>query len=94
MLLKALRDIFSKIGILLGAAIVNFVVLTAAVSSCNSGMYSTGLMPRGLASNSAAPAWSSTTSSRSTRPAAVPEGSSRGYIEPLTSPGRVRFRET
>ena len=45
----------SKIGIPLGAGIVNFVVLTAALSSCNSGMYSTGRMLRDLASNGEAP---------------------------------------
>jgi AAT family amino acid transporter len=46
---------FVKIGIPAGAAIVNFVVLTAALSSCNSGMYSTGRMLRDLALNSQAP---------------------------------------
>ncbi|MER8159448.1 amino acid permease [Streptomyces sp. NPDC094472] len=46
---------FSKIGIPFAAGIVNFVVLTAALSSCNSGMYSTGRMLRGLAANSEAP---------------------------------------
>ncbi|MGW1886596.1 amino acid permease [Streptomyces sp. NPDC001970] len=46
---------FAKIGIPAGAAIVNFVVLTAALSSCNSGMYSTGRMLRDLASNGEAP---------------------------------------
>ncbi|WP_435243239.1 amino acid permease [Streptomyces cucumeris] len=46
---------FSKIGIPFAAGIVNFVVLTAALSSCNSGMYSTGRMLRDLASNSEAP---------------------------------------
>ncbi|MGW4892492.1 amino acid permease [Kitasatospora sp. NPDC004240] len=46
---------FSKIGIPFAAAIVNFVVLTAALSSCNSGMYSTGRMLRDLASNGEAP---------------------------------------
>ncbi|MET8752192.1 amino acid permease [Streptomyces sp. NPDC004667] len=46
---------FAKIGIPAGAAIVNFVVLTAALSSCNSGIYSTGRMLRGLAANSEAP---------------------------------------
>ncbi len=39
----------------LGAGIVNFVVLTAALSSCNSGMYSTGRMLRDLADNGEAP---------------------------------------
>ncbi|MFK4103150.1 amino acid permease [Streptomyces sp. NPDC019531] len=46
---------FAKIGLPAGAAIVNFVVLTAALSSCNSGMYSTGRMLRDLASNAEAP---------------------------------------
>ncbi|MFE3599366.1 amino acid permease [Streptomyces sp. NPDC059096] len=46
---------FEKMGIPLAAGIVNFVVLTAALSSCNSGMYSTGRMLRGLAANNEAP---------------------------------------
>ncbi|MEV6316649.1 amino acid permease [Streptomyces sp. NPDC051776] len=46
---------FEKMGIPLAAGIINFVVLTAALSSCNSGMYSTGRMLRDLASNSEAP---------------------------------------
>jgi AAT family amino acid transporter len=48
-------EAFDKIGIPLAAGIVNFVVLTAALSSCNSGMYSTGRMLRDLAANSEAP---------------------------------------
>jgi L-asparagine transporter-like permease len=40
---------FGKIGIPAAAGIINFVVLTAALSSCNSGMYSTGRMLRDLA---------------------------------------------
>jgi AAT family amino acid transporter len=46
---------FDTMGIPLAAGIVNFVVLTAALSSCNSGMYSTGRMLRGLAANNEAP---------------------------------------
>ncbi|GAA2090744.1 amino acid permease [Streptomyces albiaxialis] len=46
---------FQKIGIPAGAGIVNFVVLTAALSSCNSGMYSTGRMLRDLALNGQGP---------------------------------------
>ena len=46
---------FEQIGIPLAAGIVNFVVLTAALSSCNSGMYSTGRMLRDLAANQEAP---------------------------------------
>lgn len=46
---------FEKMGLAAGAGIVNFVVLTAALSSCNSGMYSTGRMLRNLALNSQGP---------------------------------------
>ncbi|MDQ0991158.1 amino acid permease [Streptomyces sp. V3I7] len=46
---------FEKMGLAAGAGIVNFVVLTAALSSCNSGMYSTGRMLRDLALNSQGP---------------------------------------
>src|SRR5690242_6733631 len=46
---------FAVIGIPAGAGIVNFVVLTAALSSCNSGMYSTGRMLRNLGTNGEAP---------------------------------------
>ena len=46
---------FAKIGIPFGAGIVNFVVLSAALSSCNSGMYSTGRMLRDLAVNGQGP---------------------------------------
>lgn len=35
---------FENIGILKAAAIINFVVLTAALSSCNGGLFSTGRM--------------------------------------------------
>jgi amino acid transporter, AAT family len=46
---------FQKMGLAAGAGIVNFVVLTAALSSCNSGMYSTGRMLRDLALNGQGP---------------------------------------
>ncbi|MCK8676650.1 MULTISPECIES: amino acid permease [Streptomyces] len=46
---------FEQMGLGVGAAIVNFVVLTAALSSCNSGMYSTGRMLRDLALNGQGP---------------------------------------
>ncbi|WP_335977770.1 amino acid permease [Streptomyces sp. CA2R106] len=46
---------FAEIGIPFGAGVVNFVVLTAALSSCNSGMYSTGRMLRDLAANGQGP---------------------------------------
>lgn len=36
--------VFSEIGLATAAGIVNFVVLTAALSSCNSGIFSTGRM--------------------------------------------------
>ncbi|MBO1337733.1 amino acid permease [Streptomyces sp. VRA16 Mangrove soil] len=48
-------EAFSRMGMSAGAGIVNFVVLTAALSSCNSGMYSTGRMLRDLALNGQGP---------------------------------------
>ncbi|ATM75971.1 MULTISPECIES: bifunctional threonine/serine APC transporter ThrP [Serratia] len=47
---------FAKIGIVAAAGIINFVVLTAALSGCNSGMYSGGRMLYALAKNRQLPA--------------------------------------
>ncbi|GAB7217844.1 bifunctional threonine/serine APC transporter ThrP [Dickeya oryzae] len=47
---------FSKIGITAAAGIINFVVLTAALSGCNSGMYSCGRMLYSLSNNRQLPA--------------------------------------
>ena len=47
---------FAKIGIAAAAGIINFVVLTAALSGCNSGMYSGGRMLYALAKNRQLPA--------------------------------------
>jgi amino acid transporter, AAT family len=46
---------FDKIGIPYAAGIINFVVLTAALSSCNSGIFSTGRMLFNLAEQGEAP---------------------------------------
>jgi len=48
--------VFSKVGIPTAAGIINFVVLTAALSSCNSGIFSTGRMLYTLAGFRQAPA--------------------------------------
>lgn len=48
---------FAKIGITAAAGIINFVVLTAALSGCNSGMYSCGRMLYALAENRHLPRW-------------------------------------
>ena len=48
--------IMTRIGIPAAAGIVNFVVLTAVVSSCNTGLFSTGRMLAGLARTEFAPA--------------------------------------
>ncbi|MGL9719237.1 bifunctional threonine/serine APC transporter ThrP [Symbiopectobacterium sp.] len=48
---------FAKIGITAAAGIINFVVLTAALSGCNSGMYSCGRMLYSLANNRQLPTW-------------------------------------
>jgi AAT family amino acid transporter len=47
---------FEKIGIREAAGLINFVVLTAALSSCNSGIFSTGRMLYNLAQQGQAPA--------------------------------------
>ncbi|KZM73200.1 amino acid permease [Nocardia terpenica] len=49
-------EVFQQIGIPGAAGIINFVLLTAALSSCNSGIYSNGRMLRALALRSEAPA--------------------------------------
>lgn len=46
---------FAKAGIISAAAVINFVVLTAALSGCNSGMYSGGRMLYALAQNKQLP---------------------------------------
>lgn len=47
--------VFSGIGIKSAAGIINFVVLTAAMSSCNSGIFSTGRMLYNLSQQGEAP---------------------------------------
>ena len=49
-------EVFEQIGIPAAAGIINFVLLTAALSSCNSGIYSTGRMLRSLSLRDEAPA--------------------------------------
>lgn len=46
---------FAKVGVTSAAGIINFVVLTAALSGCNSGIYSSGRMLYTLAENGQAP---------------------------------------
>ena len=53
---------FAKIGIASAAGIINFVVLTAALSGCNSGMYSCGRMLYALSKNRQLPAFLSNVS--------------------------------
>ncbi|GAA5344412.1 amino acid permease [Planifilum fimeticola] len=55
---------FAKVGIPAAAGIINFVVLTAALSSCNSGVFSTGRMIYTLAVHGQAPQMFSRLSSR------------------------------
>lgn len=47
--------VLGKIGIPAGAGLINFVVITAAASSCNSGLFSTGRMLYSLAQSGQAP---------------------------------------
>ncbi|MUM08192.1 MULTISPECIES: amino acid permease [unclassified Mycolicibacterium] len=57
-------EVFEQIGIPAAAGIMNFVLLTAALSSCNSGIYSTGRMLRSLSLRGQAPARVGALSSR------------------------------
>ncbi|WP_194837121.1 amino acid permease [Nocardia sp. XZ_19_369] len=57
-------EVFQQIGIPGAAGIINFVLLTAALSSCNSGIYSTGRMLRTLSLHGEAPSALSKLSSR------------------------------
>jgi amino acid transporter, AAT family len=54
---------FERLGIKAAAEIINFVVLTAALSSCNGGIYSTGRMLYNLAEQGQAPRLFARTSS-------------------------------
>lgn len=56
--------VFEYINIPAAAGIVNFILLTAALSSCNSGIYSTGRMVRSLSQRGDAPAGMQSLSSR------------------------------
>ncbi|GAA4031932.1 amino acid permease [Allokutzneria multivorans] len=56
--------VFSRLGIPIAGDIMNLVVLTAAMSSCNSGLYSTGRILRSLADKREAPAFVGKMSSR------------------------------
>ncbi|MFC9897122.1 amino acid permease [Nocardia sp. NPDC127579] len=57
-------EVFQQIGIPGAAGLINFVLLTAALSSCNSGIYSTGRMLRTLSLHGEAPAALNKLSSR------------------------------
>nr|WP_293854819.1 amino acid permease [Sphingomonas sp. SCN 67-18] len=48
-------SVFGAVGIPYAAGIMNLVILTAAISSCNSGMFTTGRMLQSLASSGKAP---------------------------------------
>ncbi|MFD1046456.1 amino acid permease, partial [Kibdelosporangium lantanae] len=56
--------VFSRLGIPAVGDIMNAVVLTAALSSCNSGLYSTGRVLRALADKGEAPAFAGRMNSR------------------------------
>jgi L-asparagine permease len=56
--------VFSALGIPVVGDIMNAVVLTAALSSCNSGLYSTGRILRSLAQKGEAPAFTGRMNSR------------------------------
>ena len=50
-------EAFKALGLGNAAGLVNFVVLTAVLSACNSGLFATGQILAGLADRGAAPGW-------------------------------------
>ncbi|MGK2946045.1 MAG: bifunctional threonine/serine APC transporter ThrP [Candidatus Malihini olakiniferum] len=85
---------FARIGITAAADIINFVVLTAALSGCNSGMYSCGRMLYSLAKNRQLPTWIGKVAASGVPAAGVTVsifclllGSTLNYIIP--NPGKV-----
>ena len=57
-------NLFSLVGLVAAASVVNFVVISSAASSCNSGVYSTSRMLYSLANQGHAPAWTRSLSKR------------------------------
>ncbi len=54
---KSVRDVFLKLGVPYIGSIMNIVVLTAALSSLNSGLYCTGRILRSMAMGGSAPSF-------------------------------------
>ncbi|ALV45763.1 L-asparagine permease [Arthrobacter alpinus] len=63
--------VFSAMGLDWVGSVMNFVVITAALSSCNSGLYSIGRIFRTMANNGHAPSWLTKMSSRHVPYAAI-----------------------
>ncbi|MHA7303888.1 amino acid permease [Arthrobacter sp. TMN-49] len=63
--------VFSAMGLDWVGSVMNFVVITAALSSCNSGLYSIGRIFRTMANNGHAPHWLTKMSSRHVPYAAI-----------------------
>ncbi|MFQ6326832.1 amino acid permease [Nocardia sp. CWNU-33] len=85
-------EVFEQIGIPGAAGIINFVLLTAALSSCNSGIYSTGRMLRTLSLHGEAPAALGKLSSRSVPFAGIAASAAAmviGVIVNIVSPDKA-----
>ena len=63
--------VFASMGLDWVGSVMNFVVITAALSSCNSGLYSIGRIFRTMANNGHAPKWLTKMSSRHVPYAAI-----------------------
>ncbi|WP_288027269.1 amino acid permease [Arthrobacter sp.] len=63
--------VFASMGLDWVGSVMNFVVITAALSSCNSGLYSIGRIFRTMANNGHAPQWLTRMSSRHVPYAAI-----------------------
>ncbi|WP_027499918.1 amino acid permease [Rhodococcus sp. UNC363MFTsu5.1] len=85
-------EVLQQIGIPAAAGIMNFVLLTAALSSCNSGLYSTGRMLRSLSQRHEAPAALGALSKRSVPFAGITLSAGAmviGVIVNIVSPDRA-----
>ncbi|MGW6376331.1 amino acid permease [Rhodococcus sp. NPDC055112] len=85
-------EVLQQIGIPAAAGIMNFVLLTAALSSCNSGIYSTGRMLRSLSQRHEAPAALGALSKRSVPFAGITLSAGAmviGVIVNIVSPDRA-----
>ena len=86
--------VFQYLNIPAAAGIVNFILLTAALSSCNSGIYSTGRMVRSLSQRGDAPKAMQSLSSRHVPWTAIALSAAMRLIRSMGSSGSAGAAST